>query len=240
MRDRSACNRITYVLGPTLVHAGSAVLGLLLCLAVSAIAGCGRSSAAATGLPYYNSADFTAVWPDSAEAVANAHRIAAFALNDQRGNIVTEQTLRGRVTLANFFFTTCQGVCPKMAENYRRVQAHFRDDARMLLVSHSVTPEDDTPESMAAYALANQVSPERWLLLTGDKATIYRLARRSYFAEKSLGKTKGDDEFLHTENMLLVDQQGHLRGVYNATLALEADRAIADAELLMQEPKPAL
>lgn len=200
-------------------------------LALLALA-CGRGE---PQLPFYTSAELTAQWPatDGAE-VSERHRIAPFDLTDQTGAHVTNQTLRGHVYLANFFFTTCQAVCPKMVKNLGTVQAAFADDPRVRLVSHSVDPDEDSAAVLARYGGENGVRPGKWHLLTGERQAIYTLARTSYFAEKSLGLKKGTNDFLHTENMLLVDGAGRLRGVYNATLALDAERAIGDIRVLLR------
>jgi protein SCO1/2 len=205
---------------------------------------CARSQAAprpaapaaqdSSGLPFYATADLTAEWADPGSARDRSmHRIAPFALRGQDGQTVTHETLRGKVYVANFFFTSCQGICPKMLKNLRAIQDAFAGQEDVVLVSHTVMPSVDSQEVLQAYAKANGIRSGKWHLLTGPKETIYDLARRSYFAEKRLGSQKGDSEFLHTENMLLIDQQGRIRGVYNATLPMEAERAMEDIRLLL-------
>ena len=144
-------------------------------------------------------------------------------------------SLRGKLYVAIFFFTQCTSLCPKMLVNFRRIQRAFRDEPRVMLVSHSVMPSVDSEAVLRRYARENGVDSQKWKLLTGDKETIYALARRSYFAEKRAGLTKTDRELLHTENMLIVDGEGRLRGVFNATLPVEADRAIDELKLLLRE-----
>jgi protein SCO1/2 len=197
---------------------------------------CQKAESPSSGLPFYNTADFTAVWLDpSAAGAEQIHRIAAFSLTNQLGQTVTDQSLRGRLYVANFFFARCQSICPKMATQFRKIQAATRDDDAVVLVSHSVDPERDTLQSLQEYAAQNKVTAGKWHLLTGDREAIYRLARQSYFAEKSLGLTKTSDEFLHTENMFLIDRHGRIRGIYNATLEVEADRILEDIRLLRTE-----
>lgn len=186
-----------------------------------------------SGLPFYSSAEFTAQWPTAAQGREHPpHQIAAFSLTNHLDQVITHQSLRGHIYVANFFFAHCQSVCPKMAVSFRTVQAAYRNDPQVLLVSHSVEPSMDTPESLREYAAKNQVIAGKWHLLTGDQGVIYALARKSYFAEKSLGMQRKADEFLHTENMLLIDAHGRIRGIYNATLATEAERVIADIAAL--------
>lgn len=197
-------------------------------LASALLAGCSRSSE----LPYYSTAELTAEWV-APSARANLHRIAPFSFVDQEGKSISNETLRGKVHVANFFFTHCPSLCPKMTTTYQKLQGAFDGNPRVQLVSYSVDPENDTPDRLAAWAREHGVKSATWHLLTGDAATIYTLARTSYFAEKSLGLKKGAGEFLHTENMLLVDGEGHIRGVYNATLASEAERVIEDVKTLL-------
>jgi protein SCO1 len=169
-------------------------------------------------LPYYGTPEFTAEWAPV------KHTIAPFSFVDQNGNTVSNETLRGKIHVANFFFTHCPSLCPKMTKTFKTIHDAVPD---VELLSFSVDAENDTPDVLRAYAQKNDV---RWKLLTGDQMQIYTLARTSYFAEKTIKKEM--NEFLHTENMILVDGKGHIRGVYNATLPAEAVRIIADIKTL--------
>ena len=209
------------------------VTATLGCLALS----CGEPALLGPSkLPFYSSAEFTAEWPTAAQGRERPpHQIAAFSLINHLDQTVTQQTLRGHIYVANFFFAHCQSICPKMAVSFRTIQAAFHDDPQVLLVSHSVEPSMDTPESLREYAAKNQVTAGKWHLLTGEQAVIYRLARSSYFAEKTQGMQRKADEFLHTENMLLIDALGRIRGIYNATLPAEAERVVQDIQALKGE-----
>lgn len=187
-------------------------------------------------LPFYSSEDFTAEWIEPTDPrSARIHRIAPFSLRNQSGELVTNASLHGKVYVANFFFTGCPGICPKMATNLLRIQTAFSTDDDVVLVSHSVMPDKDSEKVLRTYASDHGVLSGKWHLLTGDKESIYTLARRSYFAEKQPGFIKNSSEFLHTENMLLIDRHGRIRGIYNATLPVDADRAIEDIRLLKRE-----
>lgn len=191
---------------------------------------------AATRLPYYGSADFTAEWiTPGTPKYAGLHRIAPFSLRNQQGQVISEQSLRGKIYVANFFFSSCPSVCPKMLANLRRIQDAFASDPGVLLVSHSVMPGVDSVEVLAEYAEKNGIRPGKWHLLTGPKDTLYDLARNSYFAEKKAPAKKDPREFLHSEHLLLIDGSGHIRGIYNATLPLDAERVIGDIRELQQE-----
>lgn len=199
-------------------------------------AGHATEAAAGNRLPFYSSADFTAEWvaPGTRE-YERIHHIAPFSLRNQEGESISEQTLRGKIYVANFFFSSCPQVCPKMLANLRRIQDAYATDPSVLLVSHSVMPGVDSIDVLAEYAEKNGIRASKWHLLTGPKDTIYDLARNSYFAEKRATVKKDSREFLHTENMLLIDRAGRIRGVYNATLPLDAERVIEDIRTLQQE-----
>jgi protein SCO1/2 len=114
------------------------------------------------------------------------------------------------------------------------VQEAFRTEERLMLLSHSVTPEMDSVPVLAAYAQLHGADPQRWRLLTGDRKQIYALARKSYFAALDEGDG-GPDDFVHTENFVLVDPQRRLRGFYDGTSATDVDRLIGDIHKLLEE-----
>lgn len=173
---------------------------------------------------------------EAAKAEKGEHHIKPFHLIDQDGDSVFLKDVAGKVVLADFFFTTCGSICPKMSTQMQRVQEAFKDDDRVLLLSHSVTPETDSVPVLKAYAQEYGVDHRRWRLLTGDRKQIYDLARTSYFAALDEGDG-GPDDFVHTENFVLVDPQGRIRGFYDGTKAEEADRAIGDMRTLLKEMK---
>lgn len=193
--------------------------------------------AAASLIPFYSTADFTAEWiAPSDPRFARIHKIAPFALRNQEGEAVSDETLRGKVYVATFFFSSCTSLCPKMLANLRKIQRTFREDPAVALVSHSVMPSVDSEAVLRKYAHQNGIERGKWHLLTGDHDVIYGLARHSYFAEKRQGLTKKNSELLHTENLVLVDRAGRIRGIYNATLPAEVDRVIAEITTLLGEP----
>ena len=164
------------------------------------------------------------------------HHIKPFRLIDQDGDSLFLADVQGKVLLTDFFFTTCGTICPKMSTQMARVQEAFAQDDRVLLLSHSVTPEADSVPVLHAYAKEYGVEQHRWRLLTGDRKQIYDLARTSYFAVMDHGDG-GPDDFVHTENFVLVDPQGRLRGFYDGTKAKEVDQAIKDMRKLLKEMK---
>ena len=187
-------------------------------------------------LPFYTSAAFDAEWINESDpAYASIHTIDTFSLRNQLGHIITKDSLNGKIYVANFFFTTCPGICPKMVSNLKVLQDSFANNDRIKLVSFSVMPWVDTVARLKVYADNNKINPSKWLLLTGNKDRIYTLGRQSYFAEKTLGLRKDSSEFLHTESMLLIDTKGRIRGIYNATQKTDISRVMDDVAVLMME-----
>jgi len=207
---------------------------LLLCLLLGSQFACRGVSAPTVhrGLPFYDSADFTARWHG---ASAGRHRIAPFALLDQEGQSVTRDALEGRIHIASFIYTNCAGICPLITRRLTSVYDAVRDDPEVLLVSYSVTPEVDTVEVLGSFAEERGVESDSWKLVTGERAAIYRLARDSYFADEDLGGERTADDFLHTERVMLVDQELRIRGIYNGTLPVDMLSLIADVATLKKE-----
>lgn len=180
------------------------------------------------GLPFYGGADFTPSWRSA------SHRVGGFSLQSQTGAAFTDRDLRGRVHLASFIYTRCSAICPALVTSLRRVDRAVSDD-HFRIVSYSVTPDLDPPAVLAAFGAERGINPDRWILATGDRSEIFRLARESYFAsDEVMSKTLADpDAFLHTEKLILVDANGKLRGVYDGTLPSDVDHAIDDAKRLL-------
>jgi len=187
-------------------------------------------------LPFYKEATFTPYWLDAkSEAADIMHRIPKFNLVNQLGEEVTEETFKDKIYVADFFFTTCPGICPKMTANMMVLQEAFLEDDDVLLLSHSVTPETDSVSTLKRYAETKGVIDRKWHLVTGDRKQIYDLGRRAYFAEEDLGVDKTEDDFLHTENFVLIDKNRHIRGIYNGLNKTSVQQLIADVKTLQHE-----
>jgi protein SCO1/2 len=187
-------------------------------------------------LPYYNTAEFTPKWYTKKQLnTLKLHKIAEFSFIDQDGKKVSSGNVKGKIYVANFFFTICPSICPTMTQNLLVVQQTFKNDADILMLSHSVMPTTDTVAQLKKYANRWKIDSQRWHLLSGEKEKIYELARQSYFAEKEIGLQKDKNEFLHTENAFLIDKNGYIRGVYNATLALDVENLVKDIKVLKSE-----
>ncbi len=191
------------------------------------------NNASASKVPYYNTPDLTPLWLSDVQDTL--HTIAPFKFTDQRGEPVTNTDLEDKLYVANFFFTSCPSICPRMMKNMKLVADSFRTNMQVKFVSYSVTPDIDSVPRLATYGARFGIDADQWKLLTGKKSEIYKLARQSYFAEEKTGLNADSTEFLHTEHLLLVDGKGHLRGVYNGTVALDMQKLSADIRNLLQE-----
>lgn len=206
---------------------------VLLALAIAAAARSHR----ARELPYYSDATFTPRWPvPILKKLSKVKRVEPFSLTDQRGARVTEADIAGRVAIVNFFYTRCGDICPVTRDRLRTIATRYANDDRVVLLSHSVTPHADSTARLAEYAAAQHIDARRWHLLTGSDTTLRRLATESYHLLPSSAKSWGVDSIAHTERVLLIDQAGHIRGVYNGTLALEMENLRADLDLLLATP----
>ncbi len=148
--------------------------------------------------------------------VALEHRIGSFAFTNQNGKTITDKDYEGKIYVADFFFTTCPTICPKMTNNMAWLQEKIKNNPKVQLLSFSVTPDIDSVPVLKAYAQKKGVLDHKWNLLTGDKKAIYYLARKSFLAVKT-GNPKELYDMVHTENFVLVDAQQRIRGFYDGT-----------------------
>ena len=160
----------------------------------------------------------------------NYHKISDFSLTNQNGETVTQSKYDNKIYVADFFFTTCQSICPIMTKNMKDIQDKLIKDSEVLLLSHTVFPEIDSVEVLKKYAVENQVIDSKWEVVTGDKKEIYDLARKSYLAAKD--NTFGEYEMIHTENFVLIDKKKQIRGFYDGTNKEEIDRLYKDIKIL--------
>jgi len=171
---------------------------------------------------------------DSLKRVTKSHRVADFELVNQFGDTITQKDFEGKIYVADFFFTTCPTICKDMSKNFSKLNEVFADNQEVMLLSHSVTPEIDTVEALSAYAELYNATPGKWHLTTGDKKHIYNLARKSYFACLDEGDG-GVQDFIHTENFVLVDKEKRLRGFYDGTSDADVERLIKEIGYLQKE-----
>ena len=186
-------------------------------------------------LPYYNEPTFTPIWLDRSNSkINNFHSIKTFNFQNQDGKWISQNDLKGKIYIANFFFTSCSTVCPKMATNLLKVQKEFSDNDKVKILSHTVMPWFDDQKILKKYGDLNNIDSKFWHLLTGPKDEIYKIARESYFADEGFGKSVTTiDDFIHTEKFFLIDSNNKIRAIYNGTLPLETRRMIEDIKSLL-------
>ena len=162
------------------------------------------------------------------------HQIASFNLTNQIGQVVNQNTTKNKIYIANFFFASCQSICPMMSNQLQEVQKAFLADDSVLILSHSVNPLHDTVAVLNNYADTYGAKTNKWHLLTGNKKQIYDLAKTSYLvnAFEDDGSPEG---FLHSELFLLIDKKSRIRGMYDGTNTSEVKKLIEDVKLLKQE-----
>ena len=187
-------------------------------------------------LPYYNEPTFTPIWLDRSNSkINNFHSIKTFNFQNQDGKWISQNDLKGKIYIANFFFTSCSTVCPKMATNLLKVQKEFSDNDKVKILSHTVMPWFDDQKRLKKYGDLNNIDSKFWHLLTGSKDKIYKIARESYFADEGFGKSvTNHDDFIHTEKFFLIDSKNKIRAIYNGTLPLETRRMIEDIKSLLK------
>jgi len=164
------------------------------------------------------------------------HRIGNFSLLNQYGETISLENVKGTVFVAEYFFTTCGTICPRMTEQMTRVQERFRGNDEVKILSFTVNPDYDTVQILFDYAQKYGAEKDQWHFLTGSKEELYGLARKSFFVLKpaeamNLGDAGSD--FIHTNNFVLVDQQLRIRGYYDGTSISEVNALMEDIELLL-------
>ena len=162
------------------------------------------------------------------------HTIAPFKFINQNGKIVTNKDYEGKIYVADFFFTTCQTICPKMTTNMTWLQDQIKNNPKVKLLSHTVFPDEDTVEVLKRYAKERGVIDSKWNLVTGKKEEIYKIARQSYLVVKT-GKPDELYDMVHTENFVLVDQKGRIRGFYDGTLLDEEKEGVKNVKQLLED-----
>lgn len=188
-------------------------------------------------LPVMNPSDVNVELVDSTiQHVSKHHTIADFSFTNQNGKTITQKDYEGKIYVADFFFTTCQTICPRMTSNMVKVQNAFLDNPDVMLLSHSVLPDTDSVPVLKKYALEKGVVDAKWNLVTGDKKEIYGIARKSYLAVKT-GSPEEMYDMVHTENFVLVDAKRRVRGFYDGTKTEDIERLIEDVKWLSESEK---
>jgi len=161
------------------------------------------------------------------------HTIPSFSFINQEGKTITDKDLAGKIYVANFFFARCPKICPKMTDELKRVQNVYKDMDELRILSHTVNPENDSVSVLNEYARAHQADSRQWWFLTGNKDSIYSIARDGYLVLAASGKTA--DDFFHSQDLILVDKEKHIRGIYDGLETAEVDTLIDEIKVLMRE-----
>ncbi|MGX5817928.1 SCO family protein [Chitinophaga lutea] len=161
------------------------------------------------------------------------HTIHSFNLIDQEGKPFTQNDVKGKIFVSEYFFTTCTNICPVMNKNMEKVYAQYRNTPDFMILSHTSDPDYDSIPVLKAYAEKHGAQPANWRFLTGDKRQLYRLARESYLVDD--GHYTGEDDFVHTQWFALVDREGRIRGLYEGTKEKDIEKLIKDIDRLIHE-----
>ncbi len=193
-------------------------------------------------LKIINPTDVNAHLVDSSIAhVKEGHTIGDFSFTNQLGEEITQEDTKGKIYVADFFFTTCGGICPKMTKQLQRVQTEFAGDENFKILSHTVFPSYDTVEVMKAYADRFEADHKQWWFLTGSKKDLYLMARKSYLVVPDENDDSfehgSESDFIHTENFVLIDPDRRIRGMYDGTDPDQVSKLIKDIYDLKKEYK---
>ena len=211
-------------------------IGFILLFSIAAIALFYKILKPVETLPIYQPAEVNEKLVDSSVIhISKYHKISDFKLINQNGKEITEEFYKDKIYVADFFFTTCQDICPIMTKNMYQLQEKLKSYNDIMFLSHTVIPEIDTVQQLKKYAIENKIDESRWNLVTGDKKQIYDLARKSYLAVEDT--EFGDYDMIHTENFMLIDKKRQIRGFYDGTDDLEIQRLLNDIEILKQSYK---
>lgn len=163
--------------------------------------------------------------------------VKPFYFTNQDGKTVDEDDLKGKVTVVEYFFTTCTGICPKMNGSLRKIYEEYKDEPDFLILAHTVQPETDSVSRLRFYADSMNIDTKKWVLVTGRKDSLYKAARSSYLLDDPANSVeKLDDQFIHTQFLALVDKGGNVRGgVYDALKKDEMEKLSRDIEGLLKE-----
>jgi protein SCO1/2 len=170
--------------------------------------------------------------------VGQGHTIGEFSFQNQDGKSVGLNDVKGKVFVAEYFFTTCQTICPIMNNQMQRVQQVFMNEMDFSILSFTVNPEVDTVEQLKRYAVEHNAKSGKWHFLTGKKEKLYAVARNYFFLlKKSEVENQGDvgTDFIHTNNFVLIDRNQRIRGYYDGTNSKEVDKLIQDARIILKE-----
>ncbi|MFT3678269.1 MAG: SCO family protein [Chitinophagaceae bacterium] len=162
--------------------------------------------------------------------------VQPFSFVNQDGQRFTNKDVEGKVYVAEYFFTTCPGICPTMNTNMNKVYQRFKGDKDFLILSHTCDPEQDSASQLKKYADSMQVDTRQWIFLTGRKDSLYSMARLSYTIDDPKNNLRNiDDDFLHTQFWALVNRKGEVKKIYDGLKDEEINELMADIETMLKE-----
>ena len=181
-------------------------------------------------LPYFISSDFTPRWFNDSNELNNKHKIPSFSFLNQNGDTITNETYRNKIYVADFFFTSCPGICPKLTKNMRVIQDKYKDDPNVLLLSHTVMPWADSIPVLKTYAEATGVPASKWQFIRAseEKTKLQAATFMTNFRPNEDGS-----DFYHSSFVALVDTKQQIRGFYNVLVSEEVERLIRDIQILL-------
>lgn len=189
-------------------------------------------------LPYFGPREAVMKTVDGKQVIDTVYQsIPPFKFIDQNGETITEKNYEGRIYVADFFFSTCQSICPKMAANLAIVQEKFKNSDSVLILSHTVNPAYDSVSVLKAYSELVHADPKKWKFVTGSKKDIYEIAYKGYMLNAVEDTTATDiqNQFLHDNHLILVDKEKHIRGIYDGTLLSDVNKLVDDIKLLQAD-----
>ncbi|HRH67912.1 MAG TPA: SCO family protein [Flavobacteriales bacterium] len=192
-----------------------------------------------TYLSYYGPKEPVLVERDGKKVVDTIYaEVPPFSFIDRYGKPFTDNDVKGKIVIADFFFTRCTTICPRMSINMQQLQLKLNDEAYkdVVFLSHTVDPENDTPAVLDAYAKKLEADPSRWKFLTGNAVDIYRMGNTGYLLS-ALEDTASAEQFVHDGRFVLVDKQRHIRGYYDGTTATGMNALAADLKMLLKEER---
>jgi protein SCO1/2 len=182
-------------------------------------------------LPIFGEKEYTA---NNGATDTVFHTIQNFSFINQDGQPVTQQALNGSIYVTDFFFTTCQSICPIMSTQMERIYEKYKGNDEVKFLSHTVDPETDTVPQLKAYANKHHADAGQWMFVTGSKKELYGIARTGYLLNAEQGDG-GPDDFIHTQNFALIDKDKRIRGFYDGTDSTDINQLIKDIDLLLAE-----
>lgn len=206
----------------------SNVIQYLIFLMAMIIVGISCSKNNASQLPFYGPKD------EVINGDTVYHTVPPFQFFSQTNDTVDEGVFKGKIYVADFFFATCKGICPKMSASLKKVQEKYKNNDSILIISHTVDPQKDSTEALLQYADQYLADPKKWFFVTGSKKELYDLARNGYFVT-ALEGDGGPDDFIHSEKLVLVDTKSRIRGFYDGTNSAEVQQLLSDIDKLRAE-----